>query len=235
GADRGRERRDPAPAHRRARPRGSAPRPGDAGGRGPGPSRPEPARPASRRRAAAGGGRQGARAPARGGVGRRADREPGPGRDQPDHGAAVPREPRRPDYRAGHSQSARRCARRACPPPARRPPGAGPRGVAARGTGVTAAAAILGGLLLASCGLLALLVRRRPLLGRVALSQALRQPYQSLVVVASLMIGAAAIYGVQVMTDSIQEGSAGAVMRASGRVDVEVTGSGRTFDPEVAA
>lgn len=93
---------------------------------------------------------------------------------------------------------------------------------------------VMVGLLLAAYGLLAALVARRPLLRRVAFWQVRRNLRRSLVVVASLAIGAAALSGLQDTTGSFQDRVADAAARAAGGVDLQVR-SGQPFDPAIAA
>jgi putative ABC transport system permease protein len=81
---------------------------------------------------------------------------------------------------------------------------------------------------------LAFLAWRRPLLARLAVREAVRRPGQSAIVVAGLMVGSAAIFGVEVGIDSSVASSASAVEQAWGRVDLTVSDGGRPFSSEVA-
>jgi putative ABC transport system permease protein len=81
---------------------------------------------------------------------------------------------------------------------------------------------------------LAVLGRRHPLLTRLAVREAVRRPGQSGIVVAGLMVGSAAIFAVEVGTDSSVASSASGVEQAWGRVDLTVSDGGRPFSSEVA-
>jgi putative ABC transport system permease protein len=82
---------------------------------------------------------------------------------------------------------------------------------------------------------LALIIWRRPLVGRIALREAVRRPGQTAVVVSGLMIAGASIFMIQVISDSMYQSNRAAAFRSWGRDDVEVTGGGTLFDPAVTS
>jgi len=82
-----------------------------------------------------------------------------------------------------------------------------------------------------SYGALALVIWRRPLVGRIALREAVRRPGQTAVVVSGLMIAGASIFLIQVIEDSMYQSNRAAAFRSWGRDDLEVTGGGTLFDP----
>src|SRR5438067_1737419 len=82
---------------------------------------------------------------------------------------------------------------------------------------------------------LLVLAIRRPLLGRLALREAVRRPGQSAVVVFGLMIGTIAIFATQVLSDSFLESSTRSAYLAWGNVDLLAADGGRFFDPALAA
>ena len=91
--------------------------------------------------------------------------------------------------------------------------------------------AVLLGLFLLSYGALVLIIWRRPLVGRIALQEAVRRPGQTAVVVSGLMIAGASIFLIQVISDSMYQSNRAAAFRTWGRDDIEVTGGGTLFDP----
>jgi putative ABC transport system permease protein len=90
---------------------------------------------------------------------------------------------------------------------------------------------VLLGLFLLSYGALALIIWRRPLVGRIALREAVRRPGQTAVVVGGLMIAGASIFLIQVISDSMYEYNRTSAVRSWGRDDIEVTAGGTFFDP----
>src|ERR1700694_6255227 len=86
-----------------------------------------------------------------------------------------------------------------------------------------------------SYGVLALIVLRRPLIGRIAIREAVRRPAQTAVVVAGLMIAGASIFLIQVIDDSMYQSNRAAAFRSWGRDDIEVTGGGTFFDPALTS
>ena len=80
-------------------------------------------------------------------------------------------------------------------------------------------------------GVLALIIWRRPLVGKIALREAVRRPGQTAVVVAGLMIAGASIFLIQVIEDSMWQSNRAVAFRSFGRDDIEVTGGGTQFDP----
>jgi len=90
---------------------------------------------------------------------------------------------------------------------------------------------VLIALFLASYAALALIVWRRPLVGKIAVREAVRRPGQTAVVVAGLMIAGASIFLIQVIEDSMYQANRAAAFRSFGRDDIEVTGGGTQFDP----
>ena len=82
-----------------------------------------------------------------------------------------------------------------------------------------------------SYGALALIIWRRPLVGRIALREAVRRPGQTAVVVGGLMIAGASIFLIQVISDSMYEYNRTSAVRSWGRDDIEVTAGGTLFDP----
>src|ERR1700737_3407828 len=89
---------------------------------------------------------------------------------------------------------------------------------------------VLLGLFVLSYGALALIIWRRPLVGRIALREAVRRPGQTAVVVSALMIAGASIFLIQVISDSMYQSNRAAAFRSWGRDDIEVTGGGTLFD-----
>src|SRR6202165_5389731 len=82
---------------------------------------------------------------------------------------------------------------------------------------------------------LALIIWRRPLVGRIALKEAVRGPRQPAVVVSGLMIAGASIFLIQVISDSMYQSNRAAAFRSWGRDDIEVTGGGSLFDPALTS
>jgi putative ABC transport system permease protein len=80
-------------------------------------------------------------------------------------------------------------------------------------------------------GALALIIWRRPLVGKIALREAVRRPGQTAVVVAGLMIAGASIFLIQVISDSMYEYNRTSALRSWGRDDIELTAGGTYFDP----
>src|SRR6202171_1390007 len=90
---------------------------------------------------------------------------------------------------------------------------------------------VLVALFLISYAVLGLTIWRRPLVGRIALREAVRRPGQTAVVVSALMIAGASIFLIQVISDSMYQSNRAAAFRSWGRDDIEVTGGGTLFDP----
>jgi len=86
-----------------------------------------------------------------------------------------------------------------------------------------------------SYGVLALIIWRRPLVGKIAVREAVRRPGQTAVVVSGLMIAGASIFLIQVISDSMYQSNRAAAFRSWGRDDIEVTGGGTLFDPAVTS
>jgi putative ABC transport system permease protein len=75
---------------------------------------------------------------------------------------------------------------------------------------------------------------RRPLIGRIALREAVRRPGQTAVLAIGLMVAGAAIFSIQVIFDTMYETNRIQVLQAWGRDDVEVSGGGAYFDAGLA-
>src|SRR5207302_7337622 len=90
---------------------------------------------------------------------------------------------------------------------------------------------VLVALFLVSYAILGLVIWRRPLIGRIALREAVRRPGQTAVVISGLMIAGASIFLIQVIEDSMYQSNRAAAFRSWGRDDIEVTGGGTPFDP----
>jgi putative ABC transport system permease protein len=90
---------------------------------------------------------------------------------------------------------------------------------------------VLVALFVLSYGALALIIWRRPLVGRIALREAVRRPGQTAVVVGGLMIAGASIFLIQVISDSMYEYNRASAVRSWGRDDIELTAGGTFFDP----
>jgi putative ABC transport system permease protein len=84
-------------------------------------------------------------------------------------------------------------------------------------------------------GALAVMVLRRPLLGRLAIREALRRPGQTAILIVGLMIAGASIFSVQVFVDSTDQAVTGLALAGWGRDDIEVTAGGAPFDAGLAA
>src|ERR1700674_1697829 len=94
---------------------------------------------------------------------------------------------------------------------------------------------VLLGLFVLSYGALALIIWRRPLVGRIALREAVRRPGQTAVVVSGLMIAGASIFLIQVIEDSMWQSNRAVAFRSFGRDDIEVSGGGTQFDPTLTS
>jgi putative ABC transport system permease protein len=90
---------------------------------------------------------------------------------------------------------------------------------------------VLIALFLASYVALALIIWRRPLVGKIAVREAVRRPGQTAVVISGLMIAGASIFLIQVIEDSMWQSNRAMAFRSFGRDDIEVTGGGTQFDP----
>jgi putative ABC transport system permease protein len=95
--------------------------------------------------------------------------------------------------------------------------------------------AILLGAFFVVYGALTVMVVRRPLLGRLAVREALRRPSQTAVLIVGLMIAGASIFAVQVFVDSTDHAVLALALGGWGRDDIELTGGGVSFDPGLAA
>src|SRR5258708_16652169 len=92
---------------------------------------------------------------------------------------------------------------------------------------------VLVALFLVSYAALGLIVWRRPLVGRIALREAVRRPGQTAVVISGLMIAGASIFLIQLISDSMYQSNRAAAFRGWGRDDIEVTGGGTHVKPVV--
>jgi len=77
-------------------------------------------------------------------------------------------------------------------------------------------------------------VLRRPLIGRIAIREALRRPGQTVVLILGLMIAGAAIFSIQVIEDTMYESYRAATLQSWGRDDIEISAGGGYFDSGVA-
>src|ERR1700730_10302354 len=94
---------------------------------------------------------------------------------------------------------------------------------------------VLVGVFLVSYAALGLVIWRRPLVGRIALREAVRRPGQTAVVVAGLMIAGASIFRIRVLDDSRYQSNRAAAFRSWGRYDIEVSGGGSLVDPALTS
>ena len=76
---------------------------------------------------------------------------------------------------------------------------------------------------------------RRPLLARLAVREAVRRPWQSVLVVAGLTIGTSMILMSSIMSDSVTTSLSLATYQSWGRVDILVSANGRFFSPSIAS
>lgn len=84
-------------------------------------------------------------------------------------------------------------------------------------------------------GAVAVFAIRRPLLGRLAIREAIRRKGQSLLVVAGLMVGTATITAALIAADSVGDSAVDAFAYGNWHhVDLTVTATNRTFPKEVA-
>jgi putative ABC transport system permease protein len=95
--------------------------------------------------------------------------------------------------------------------------------------------AILLGVFFAVYLALVVMVLRRPLLGRLAIREALRRPGQTAILIVGLMIAGASIFSVQVFVDSTDQAVLGLTLAGLGRDDIELTAGGAPFDSGLAA
>ena len=95
--------------------------------------------------------------------------------------------------------------------------------------------AILLGVFFAVYLALVVMVLRRPLLGRLAIREALRRPGQTAILIVGLMIAGASIFSVQVFVDSTDQAVLGLTLAGWGRDDIELTAAGAPFDSGLAA
>jgi len=89
-------------------------------------------------------------------------------------------------------------------------------------------------ILLVVFGALALVALRQPLLGRLAVREAIRRPGQSILLIAGMMLGTAAILGMQGIGDTLVKITTAQIYANWGRVDITVTQGGQLFSQEVA-
>ena len=94
--------------------------------------------------------------------------------------------------------------------------------------------AVLLGVFVAVYAVLGLMVLRRPLLGRLALREAVRRPGQTAILIVGLMVAGASIFAVQVFVDSATQSFANFDQAAWGRDDIEISAGGATFDNRLA-
>src|SRR3984893_7916605 len=94
---------------------------------------------------------------------------------------------------------------------------------------------VLVGVFLVSYAALGLVIWRRPLVGRIALREAVRRPGQTAVVVAGLMIAGASIFLIQVIDDSMYQSNRAAAFRSWGRDEFELSGGGSLVDPALTS
>src|SRR5260370_28787111 len=92
---------------------------------------------------------------------------------------------------------------------------------------------VLVALFLVSYAALGLIVWRRPLVGRIALREAVRRPGQTAVVISGLMIAGASIFLIQLISASMSQSNRAAPFRRWGRDYIEVTGGGTHLNPGV--
>lgn len=89
-------------------------------------------------------------------------------------------------------------------------------------------------LLLMVYGGLALIAWRRPLLGRLAWREATRRPAHTILLVAGMMFGTAAILGMQGVGDTFQRVTTDVITTGWGRTDITVSRRGEPFPANVA-
>ena len=94
--------------------------------------------------------------------------------------------------------------------------------------------AVLLGAFIAVYGVLILMVLQKPLLGRLALREAVRRPGQTAILVVGLMAAGASIFAVQVFVDSADQAVIAAYQTAWGHDDIELTAGGSAFDAALA-
>lgn len=87
----------------------------------------------------------------------------------------------------------------------------------------------------AAFGTVALLAWRQPLLARLAWREAVRRRGQSLLVIAGLMVGSAAIAAALVTADSLDEAATINSHRAMGHMDLAITAGGQPFPARTAS
>ena len=90
-------------------------------------------------------------------------------------------------------------------------------------------------LLLMVYGGLALIAWRRPLLGRLAWREATRRPAHTILLVAGMMFGTAAILGMQGVGDTFQRVTTDVITTGWGRTDITVSRRGEPFPANVAS
>lgn len=93
---------------------------------------------------------------------------------------------------------------------------------------------LFGGLFVVTYGVLVIVALRRPLYARIAIREATRRPWQSVLVVAGLMIGSGAILLSQAIQNSQDDSLTAAAYQSWGRVDLTVgTPKNAYFDAAV--
>jgi putative ABC transport system permease protein len=93
--------------------------------------------------------------------------------------------------------------------------------------------AVLLGLFVLAYLVIASVVLRRPLIGRIAFREAIRRPGQTAVLILGLMIAGAAIFSIQVIEDTMYESYRAATLQSWGRDDIEISAGGAFFDSAV--
>jgi hypothetical protein len=89
--------------------------------------------------------------------------------------------------------------------------------------------------LLVVYGSLGLIAWRRPLLGRLAWREAVRRPAHTILLVAGMMFGTAAILGMQGVRDSFSRVTTDIITTGWGRTDITVSRQGAPFSASVAS
>ena len=95
--------------------------------------------------------------------------------------------------------------------------------------------AVLVGAFAAVYGALAVMVVRRPLLGRLALREVVMRPGQTAILIIGLMIAGASIFAVQVFVDSATQSFTALDVATWGRDDIEISAGGANFDHGLAS
>lgn len=95
-------------------------------------------------------------------------------------------------------------------------------------------AAAVGGLFLVVYGTIAARAFRRRFLARLAVREAVRRPFETLLVIGGLLLGSAGITAALIAADSMEESAIVNAYRTWGGVDVAVDGGGSVFPAELA-